>query len=190
MDGEVKRVPGEQGVWVFVLADLLVFSVFFATFAWHRGRDLEVFRRSQESLNQTFGLVNTLLLLTGSLAVVLALYRARNGKPEATRTLLLTAIGTGLGFVLSKFFEYREKIVAGYTLLTNDFFMFYYMLTGIHLLHVAIGIGVLAFLLVNLPRAPRLFAPRDLSHLESGGAVWHLVDVLWIVLFPLLYLVK
>lgn len=185
-----RRPVGDPGVWVFVLADLAVFSAFFATFAWYRGRAPELFRDSQAALNQTFGLVNTLLLLAGSLAMVFSVHLARAGRTPAARLLVAAAIATGGGFGVSKILEYREKIAAGYTLISNDFFMFYYMLTGIHLAHVGVGVGVLAFLLGTGPRATQAYDARQLAYLESGGVVWHLVDLLWIVLFPMLYLLR
>jgi nitric oxide reductase NorE protein len=94
----------------------------------------------------------------------------------------------GLGFVVVKFFEYREKIIAGFTITTNDFYMYYFMLTGIHLVHVVIGMGVLAFLIMT-SRNPNL-EDSHVNVLESGASFWHMVDILWIVLFALFYLLR
>jgi nitric oxide reductase NorE protein len=85
-----------------------------------------------------------------------------------------------------KVIEYGAKFRAGITLTSNDFFMFYFMLTGIHLLHVLIGMGVLTFLMRHT--AAGVLDERRIQHLESGASFWHLVDLLWIVLFALLYL--
>jgi len=86
-----------------------------------------------------------------------------------------------------KFFEYSEKIAAGFTLTTNDFFMYYFMLTGLHLMHVLLGLGVLCYLWFSLRAAPSADSMRTL---ESGASFWHMVDILWIVLFALLYLLR
>lgn len=189
VDTEVERVvPGELGVWVFILGDMLVFSLLFGSYAWYRHQDHALFVASQATLSIAFGVVNTLLLLTASLLVVLALHRARRSSIDSVPPLLAQAVGCGVGFCVSKFFEYREKISAGYTLLSNDFFMYYYMLTGIHLLHVAVGLGVLIFLYCRARQGR--YAASDMRNLESGGLIWHMVDLLWIVLFPLLYLIK
>ncbi|MDG1733941.1 MAG: cytochrome c oxidase subunit 3 [Thalassotalea sp.] len=183
-----EYLPSELGVWMFVLGDMLVFSVLFGSYAWERALQHGLFITAQSELNQTFGVVNTILLLTGSLFVVLALHAARKGKTKHTQQLLLLAISTGVGFFINKVFEYRDKISNGFTLLSNDFFMFYYMLTGIHLLHVCVGTCALIYLYKRL--SAQGLSTDYIKHLESGGIVWHMVDLLWIALFPLLYLIK
>ena len=180
-----KHLPGEEGVWVFIFGDLLVFAAFFITFAVERLGELELFARSQALLDRQLGLLNTLLLLTSSWCVAQAVGAARRKDPRG-RLLIAGAILLGLGFVVVKFFEYSAKISAGITLNTNSFFIFYYMFTAIHLLHVLIGLGVLTLIYTRFDRSGQFRA--DLSLIEGGGAFWHLVDLLWIVLFALLYL--
>jgi nitric oxide reductase NorE protein len=87
-----------------------------------------------------------------------------------------------------KYFEWGEKIRSGVTIVTNDFYMYYFMLTGIHLMHVVIGMGVLAFLW-NTSRAGE-FDPPNIMVMESCASFWHMVDILWVVLFGLLYLMR
>ncbi|PKI16189.1 cytochrome c oxidase subunit 3 [Colwellia sp. 12G3] len=182
------RMTGEAGVWGFIIGDMMLFSTFFISYCWDRSNDQLVFLNAQQALNQTFGVINTLLLLTGSLFVVLALHSARKAMSTTVTHMLLAAIICGCCFIGSKVIEYTGKIQDGYSLLTNDFFMYYFMLTAIHLLHVIIGIGVLLYLW-DKSREPSCNI-TFIQHLESGGAVWHMVDLLWLVLFPLLYLVK
>ena len=98
------------------------------------------------------------------------------------------AIMLGAGFIVVKVFEYYSKISAGYTLNSNEFFIYYYMFTAIHLIHVVIGLGVLILIFSGFDRAGRYCA--ELSVIEGGGAFWHLVDLLWIVLFALFYLLE
>ena len=181
-------IPGEVGVWVFIIGDLVVFGVFFVTFAVYRTASLQLYEQSQQAMNQTYGLVNTLILLTSSWFVALAVERAKRGANRVSGYLLTVAVLCGAGFIAVKLFEYSEKIRAGITLNTNEFFSFYYMLTGIHLLHVVIGMCVLAYL-VKVARKRSLFA-ADIKVLEGGSAFWHLVDILWIVLFAMFYLVR
>jgi nitric oxide reductase NorE protein len=102
--------------------------------------------------------------------------------------LLLGAFACGIGFVVSKAFEWGGKIQAGITLNSNEFYIFYYMLTGIHLLHVLIGLIVLGYLIARSRRPDP--GTSYVLVMEGGGAFWHLVDLLWIVLFALLYLVR
>lgn len=181
-----RHVPGEEGVWVFIFGDLLVFGTFFVTYAVSRMQDLVIFDRSQAMLDRGLGLTNTLLLLTSSWFVAQAVAAVRRDDRRA-RLLVVGAIICGLGFVIVKAFEYSAKIGAGITLNTDPFFTFYYMFTAIHLIHVVIGLGVLGFISKRFDSTGRFAAPLGL--IEGGGAFWHLVDLLWIVLFALLYLV-
>jgi len=181
-----RRIPGEAGIWVFIFGDMLVFSLFFLTFVYYRGQDPELFHRSQGALNQVLGALNTVLMLTSSWCVATGVALARRGWHRAVARCFGLAFLCGLGFVVIKYFEYSEKIHAGVTLTTNDFFMYYYMFTGIHLMHVLIGMGVLAFM-TRYAAAGGIDA-RKMVHIESGASFWHVVDLLWIVLFALLYL--
>lgn len=181
-----KVLPGEEGVWILVLGDLIVFGLFFITYLYYRAREAEVFDRSQALLNVHFGVINTLLLLTSSWFVVMGVEAMRNGRNERAKTLWHLAFLCGAGFCAIKAIEYTEKFHEGITLVTNNFFMYYFMYTGIHLLHVVIGLGVLIFLICKTDEA----APRDVPLFESGATFWHMVDLLWIMLFPLLYLVR
>jgi len=184
----VAHVPGEAGVWVFIVGDMLVFALFFATFVYYRAQDVELYIESQRTLNQGLGVINTFLMLTSSWFVALAVLAARATSGKLSSALFALAFACGGGFIVVKFFEYDEKIRAGIGLTTNDFYMYYYMFTGIHLLHVLIGMAVLVFLW-NLSRKSASGSANILT-LESGACFWHLVDVLWIILFALLYLMK
>lgn len=183
-----RRMPGEEGVWVFILGDMMVFGLFFLTFVTYRDGNVALYAESQKTLNRSFGLINTLLLLCSSWFVALAVRTARMGKGRAASALLATAFVCGIGFGAVKLLEYGEKFAAGITVLTNDFFMFYFMLTGIHFLHLLIGLGVLAWLFAICRKVE--IAESDIRTIESGAAFWHLVDLLWVVLFALLYLMR
>lgn len=179
------HIPGEEGVWVFIGGDLAVFAVFFITYAVARHQELVLFQSSQQLLDRGLGLLNTLLLLTSSLFVAHAVAAVRRGDRRA-RLFLSGAICLGAGFVVVKAFEYSDKIAHGFTLNTNSFSIYYYMFTGIHLIHVLIGLGVLCFTLSRFDKTGRM--PGGVALIEGAGAFWHLVDLLWIVLFALLYL--
>jgi nitric oxide reductase NorE protein len=182
------HLPGEVGVWVFILGDMVVFSLFFVTFMYYRAEDVEMFAASQAMLDQNRGALNTLLLLASSWFVVLGVRALHKGVARLAPKLFGLAFLCGLGFVIVKFFEYSEKIRHSMTPATNDFFMFYFIFTGIHLLHVLIGLGVLAFMIMHL----RKYATTtpNLVLVEGGASYWRMVDLLWIVLFPLFYLMK
>lgn len=179
-----RHVPGEPGLWVFLLGDMIMFSVFFGFIAVLHGRYPKMFRASQQALHPDLGLLNTLLLLIASALVARGLRQLRAGRPART---LPWALLCALAFAAVKGSEYALVIHDGHTPSSNDFFMYYFVFTGIHLAHLAIGIGALTFLIV-LSRRP---APSR-GHLlaaEGAAAYWHMVDLLWLVLFPLFYLV-
>lgn len=179
-------MPGEPGIWMFIFGDMLVFSLFFVTFAYYRAEDIALYRASQAQLNQMFGALNTFLMLSSSWFVASAVQQGRLGRAQASSRLFGLGFLCGLSFGVVKFFEYGEKIRIGITPATNDFFMYYYMFTGIHLMHVLIGMGVLAYM-AAYARAG-VGDEKRIRNLESGASFWHVVDLLWIVLFALLYL--
>lgn len=188
------HIPGEVGIWCFVAGDLLVFTLFFVLIALGNGDQAEVFARSRQSLELWIGMVNTLLLLTGSWFVATAVERCREqeqGRDSADvrKAAPWFALGilTGVLFVANKSFEWGIKIANGITPATNDFFMYFFVFTGIHLFHVLIGLGVLIGIR-RLSQREQIDA-RAMRTIESGATFWHLVDLLWIVLFALFYLI-
>ncbi|HSV71966.1 MAG TPA: cytochrome c oxidase subunit 3 [Methylibium sp.] len=181
------HVPGEEGIWLLIAGDLLLFSVLFVIFLNYRAQQMGVFQAGHARLDQGWGLVNTLLMLSSSWFVATAVQAARRQRARAASRCFALALSCGVGFVLVKVVEYGDKLRAGLTLTTDDFFMFYFIYTGIHLIHVLIGMGVLTALMVYSRSGD--FVPAKLRHLETGASFWHLVDLLWIVLFALLYLI-
>lgn len=184
LDGE--HVPGEVGIWVFVLGDLLVFTLFFLVFLVYRSADVELYRESKMQLNVHLGALNTVLLLLSSWSLATSVAALRSGQEALCKNTLSFTVLCGIGFVVVKYFEYSEKVGAGFTLLSNDFFMYYFVFTGIHLLHLLIGLVVLAYLWLCLRRGG--LGRVSTMTMESGATYWHMVDLLWVVLFPLLYL--
>ena len=180
------RQTGEEGVWILILGDMLLFWVFFMTYMYYRSQDSALYDSSQLALNKGLGLVNTLILLTSSWCVAAAVDTARRNETRLARQLIGGAGALGCSFIVIKIVEYSEKIGEGIAINTNEFFMFYFMLTGIHLLHVLVGT---VFLLVMFAMADGNSSSR-VAVLESGGLFWHLVDLLWVVLFTMLYLVR
>lgn len=184
-----RHVPGEPGIWVLLFGDMLVFTVLFTVYLHERGQRPNLFAESQGALNRALGATNTLVLLTSSILVVFATRAFRS--PELrylARRLTLGGVLVGACFVAIKAFEYHEKIAAGITPSTNEFFMYYFVLTGLHLAHVIIGLLVLTAL-STLARKPEP-TPTHLAFFEGGACFWHMVDLLWIVIFPLIFLVR
>jgi nitric oxide reductase NorE protein len=182
-----RRLPGVEGVWVFVFADMTMFAVMFLSFMIDRHKNPALFEQSRQALNLDLGGINTLILLTSSMLVVLAIDALRHDRSGLAPRFFALAMGCGFAFMLSKAIEYTEKFRAGITLLTNDFFMYYFVLTGIHLVHVIAGNVVLAVLWL---KSRSRQGGGSLSLYECGATYWHMVDLLWVCLFPLLYLVR
>jgi len=185
---QTRRLPGVAGIWVFIAADMAMFGLLFVSFMLDRQKNLPLFERSRHTLDANVGGVNTLILLTSSWFVVLALDAAKRSRSRQLARYLAVAMACGGAFTVSKALEYTKKLSSGISMLTNDFYMYYFALTGIHLLHVAAGCVVLS-VLCQRARAGMYAGGRCLG-LECGASYWHMVDLLWILLFPLLYLLR
>jgi nitric oxide reductase NorE protein len=181
-----RRLPGDAGVWLFIAADTFMFALFFSSFMYERTKNVALFNASQQALSPAIGALNTIFLLTGSWFVVMAVEAAKKRLRNVSIACLGMAVACGVAFGTVKIFEYRGKVVHGITMLTNDFYMYYFALTGLHFVHLVIGVVVLTVLL-NMAR-PGITGDYQ-RYLESGASYWHMVDLLWIMLFPLLYLV-
>jgi nitric oxide reductase NorE protein len=180
------HTPGDGHMWVMVLGDLIIFGAYFIIFMIYRAMQPQDFLRSQEQLNINIGVLNTLVLLASSWFIARSVQATRAEDPRLA--LRLTYLGglCGVAFILIKAYEWSTEIFEGYTISTNDFFMFYYMLTGVHLFHVLLGLLILGITVREL-RNPRRRRPLMV---ESGATYWHMVDLLWIVIFGLLYVMR
>ena len=185
---QARRLPGLEGVWVFIAADMAMFAMLFASFATGRSRNPGLFDASARLLNADLGGINTLILVTSSWFVVLALQAVRRGRLREAPLFLALATTCGLAFCAVKLIEYGAKLHAGISVLSNDFFMYYFMLTGIHFLHVLAGCVVLTIVWRRARR--HAYQAGNCTGLETAASYWHMVDLLWIMLFPLLYLIR
>jgi nitric oxide reductase NorE protein len=182
-----RAVPGEPGLWLFILADMTLFAAFFAITTVVRADEPAMFARSSEALHQGLGAANTLLLVTGSAVVAMAVRATRRDAPDVAGRLLALAIWCALAFVAIKAIEWADLLSNGHSVSTNDYVALYFMLTGLHLVHVLVGTGALIVIRRRvLRRAAGRFEPQIV---EGGASYWHMVDLLWLVLFPLLYLI-
>jgi nitric oxide reductase NorE protein len=183
-----RRLPGVDGIWVAIGADAVIFAILFLSFMQDRLRDPALFEASRHTLNPNFGGVDTLILLTSSWSVALAVQALKRDLSGAASRYFLGAALTGLMFMASKSIEYFQKFSHGITPGTNAVFMWYFTLTGIHLLHVVFGTSLLTYVYLRARAGAYSSANRVVP--ECVASYWHLVDMLWIVLFPLLYLLK
>jgi nitric oxide reductase NorE protein len=179
--------PGTEGLWIFIFIDMIIFLLMFIVYISERIRLSSVFAASQHQLSAYFGLANALILLTSSWAMVKAIEAVRHGLASLSHKWLSLCLATGLFFCINKLIEYGIKIEHGITPATNSFFTFYYVITGLHFTHV---IGGMVFILHCRNRAlAETGTGHYLKKLENTGLFWHFVDVLWLFIFPMLYLV-
>jgi nitric oxide reductase NorE protein len=181
-----NHIPGESSMWFFVIGDLLIFGAYFVAYMYFRGQDHELFLQSQARLNLNIGAINTIVLLTSSLFVALGTSAARAGKPTDGVRLFGIALAFGAAFPVLKLFEYLPEITAGVTPGVNLFFMYYFVMTGLHLCHVLLGLVILSFVVRNLRGGDQ----PSIKFMETGATYWHMVDVLWLILFALFYLMR
>jgi nitric oxide reductase NorE protein len=184
--GHAAHLPGDAAMWVMVLGDFVFFGAYFIIFMVHRAMAPELFLQSQQHLNLTIGVVNTLVLLISSWFIVRSVATARSGDYQGAVRLTYLGGACGVLFIAIKAYEWSAEIAAGHTMPANEFFLFYYMLTGVHLFHVGLGLLILGIVVREL-RNPR---KRRVSMVESGATYWHMVDLLWIVIFGLLYVMR
>lgn len=188
LDKAEPRLHGDLAVWLIILAELLTFGIFFLLYAFARTRELALFNESQRTLDLNSGAINTVLLITGSWCVVRAVKAVRGDQSAVGARWLLAALACGVGFVCLKLVEYAAKLDAGIDMSTNTFYMFYIMLTAFHFLHV---IAAMVFLVILWFKTRQgAYGSHDHHALETGAAFWHMVDLLWIVLFPLVYVMR
>lgn len=178
--------PAEVGVWVFILADMCIFAMYFGVLAWEKHLFPEQFALGQGTLNQNFGALNTVVLLVSSYFMASAVHCARGGLVVRYRYLLKMTLAMGAVFLVVKGFEYSEKISAGFHIASNEFYRNYFAFTGFHLLHVIFGMSFLTWLLSFKNES---VLEEKQSTIEGVGLYWHMVDLLWVVLFVLIYLV-
>lgn len=185
---ENPRLAGDLAVWLIILAELLAFGILFLSYAFARTFDVALFNASQRTLDLNSGAINTALLITGSWCVVRAVQSVKKDASPAGSRWLLAALACGSGFVVIKLLEFSAKAQAGVDLSTNTFFMFYILLTGFHFFHV---LAAMVFLTILLAKTRAGHCGKHNHHaLETGAAFWHMVDLLWIVLFPLVYVMR
>ncbi len=183
-----KRLPGDLAMWCVILVELSAFALLFILFSWMRASDRELFLAGQQLVHPTAGLINTLALLSSSALVAQGVIANRNDSQRNAAWWLYGAILAALVYVGVKCWEYWQLGSAGHGLGGDHFFMGYFLLTGFHFLHVLVGMLILGFMARKLHRGG--YGPNNEVGLESGACYWHMVDLLWIVLFPIVYVIR
>ena len=187
-----------MGMWLFLFTEVILFGGLFAVYAVYRFMNPEAFHIASSHLNLFLGATNTVVLLTSSLTVALSISAIQSGRPKQSLIFLGLTVVFALTFMVNKYFEWGAKIEHGLFPGTEQFYdmnrgeaMFYYLyyfMTGLHGLHVIVGTVLLVIMGIKIMQ--KKLTSTNYTLLENSGLYWHLVDVIWIFLFPLLYLIK
>lgn len=188
VDDQERHPPGDLAIWVFILAELSVFGVFFAAYAFTRMNNVDLFNTYQQTLDRDAALINTLALITSSYFVVRGVSAIKAGLNRRCMGWLLAAISMGGLFVVVKISEYAHHFAQGINLSTNTFYMFYISLTFFHFMHVIMGMVILAAVALKATRGG--YSASDHTGVETGASYWHMVDLVWLILFPLVYVMR
>lgn len=177
--------PGDLAIWIFILAELAVFAIFFAAYAFARMGEVELFTTYQQTLDTQLALINTLALITSSYFVVRGVDRIRSDDARSCIRWLLAALLLGGVFLGVKGYEYAHLFGEGVSLSSNTFYTFYLSLTFFHFMHVIMGMVILAAVAVKAARGH--YSRAQHTGVETGASYWHMVDLVWLILFPLVY---
>jgi cytochrome c oxidase subunit III len=191
-------VGSRMGLWLFLFSELILFGGMFIIYAVYRFKYPLEFRLAAEELDPLIGTVNTLILLTSSLTVAMSITAIQEGRKNLSLSLVGLTIIFAAVFLVNKYFEWSHKISLGIYPQSPDlvnkppgeilYFGLYYVMTGLHAFHVIIGMAVLAVMFGFI--ATGKINQHSFVRLEAGGLYWHLVDIIWIFLFPLFYLIQ
>ncbi len=178
--GALSELPGNPLMWVLILSEMMVFGAFFIGFAVVRLLHPEMVLAGQNALSIPLGGLNTLILVTSGWLAARAVKARAEGGIGRSRLFLAGAGALGLGFLTVKGIEYADKAAHGLGIETDTFWTLFYLMTGFHALHVVMGIIVLSI----------VGWKNSVENLETGAAFWHMVDLIWLILFPLVYLLR
>jgi len=176
--------PGGILLWILILLELITFGVALIVLAVGSKENPEAFRESSAHLNATYGAINTIFLLTSGFFMASSLHQFKQKKLKKSSIYLNITMLGGILFLILKGIEYSEKIEYGLILGYDTFFNFYWLLTGFHVIHVLVGIIILLFMQRSLKKETAI-----LEDVEASAAFWHMCDLIWLLLFPVLYLV-
>ena len=197
MEEHRDDLASKTGMWLFLFTEMLLFTGLFIVYSVYRYKNPEAFHLAAEELNVVIGTVNTIILLISSMTIAMSITAMQKGSKKLSLVFLSVTVLLGLAFLVNKYFEWSTKIhhhifpgseiMAGWGQGDILFFGLYYFMTGLHAFHIIIGMTFIGFIMVYI-RNDRI-TPDNYVLLENSGLYWHLVDIIWIFLFPLFYLI-
>tara|TARA_Y100001936_G_scaffold139184_1_gene135935 strand:- start:2697 stop:3341 length:645 start_codon:yes stop_codon:yes gene_type:complete len=185
-DPETVHSSAKMGMWLFLATELLLFGGLFAAYAIFRAKYPVMFLEGSDSLDVVLGSVNTVILIFSSWTVAIAVQAIQENKIKLVQVMIWITLICATIFAINKYFEYTYKFSKGIGPGTDIFYSIYFASTGVHMLHVFIGMIVLGIILKKTYQGR--YSKDNFTAIEIGGLYWHLVDLVWIYLFPLLYL--
>ena len=178
--------PGGILLWIIIFLELFTFGIALIAMVYSSKSEPEIFHSSRLLLNTSIGAINTVFIIVSGFCMAQSVAYFKNGNVKKSSLFLkLTMLG-GLLFLGLKTFEYFDKIEMGYTIGYNTFFSFYWMLTLFHVIHVVVGLVILMSLQFSLNKKK---ASASIENIESSAAFWHMCDLIWVLLFPIIYLI-
>ena len=177
--------PGGILIWIIIFLELVTFGAALIAMAHYSNQEIELFHNSSLKLNTTYGMVNTLFLLTSGFFMAVSVTELKKGNKVQFKKLLLLTMFFGCLFLGLKSFEYAEKLNEGITVGYNTFFTFYWMLTLFHVIHVVVGLVILASVYFGVIKEK---SNTSIEDVEASAAFWHMCDLIWMMLFPVIYL--
>jgi nitric oxide reductase NorE protein len=186
IEQSTERVPGETDMWFFVLFESLVFTSYFCVYLYNRTQNEAAFLKAQSALSLPLGILDTVLLLTSSWAIAGCVQHTRAARYRAAQQSALVTAGLGVAFLVLKLVEWARLIHDGHTFTSSDFMQYFFFLTGMHAIHLLIGFVVLGVLIYQLHDPHR----RSQVTIETCSTYWHTVDLFWVLIFALLYIVR
>lgn len=178
--------PGGLLLWIVIVLELVTFGLGIGGLVYYGALEPDLFHQSRLMLNTPLATVNTIVLLVSGYFMAQVVHHFKSGTfTLANRALIWTVVG-GFLFIMLKSYEYVEKLQSGFEVGDNMFFTFYWLLTGFHLAHVLVGLVILLVIGSGLRKDA---TSTDVSDLEAGAAFWHMCDLIWLLLFPSLYLI-
>jgi len=179
--------PGGILIWMIVALEFLTFSIALLVFLFQRNGDIALFNESQHLLNKFLGTANTIVLITSGFLMATTINLLRSGQEKKAVKYLIITILFGVAFLVLKGVEYQDKISHGYTFSYNSFFNFYWLLTGFHFLHVLVGVLLLSYMGLKIHQGA--YNKDNYEDVETSAVFWHMCDLIWIFLFPIIYLI-
>ncbi|WKV12952.1 cytochrome c oxidase subunit 3 [Marivirga harenae] len=181
----ISSPPGGLLLWILILLEVFTFGLALAGLVYYRMEEPVLFAQSTAVLNTYFGGLNTVILLSSGFFMASAVHYFKKQNTGLAINFMIATIISGCVFIIVKWYEYSEKLDMGLGLEENMFFTFYWLLTGFHLIHVIVGLFILLIILLNINGKNSV----KVENVEAGAAFWHMCDLIWLLLFPALYLI-